>query len=129
MNNVTPSYQHFIGIDISKKDFVCAVYNNSNTETHMNNKDGQQKFVTKYCSTLDKSLVVMETTGGYEIDLLKHLLSNNITVHSADTRKVKNFICSWGKHGKTDKIDAQAIALYAQERYKHLKIYKETKMS
>lgn len=59
----------------------------------MNNKDGWQKFVTKYCSILDKSLVVMETTGGYEIDLLKHLL--------------------------------RAIALYAYERYKHLKIYKD----
>lgn len=69
----------------------------------------------------------METTGGYEIGLLKYLLNNNIAVHKADMRKVKSFIRSWGKHSKTDKIDAQAIALYAYERHEHLGIYKEHK--
>lgn len=40
MNIITPNYQDFIGIDTSKKDFVCAIHGNCNTETHTNNKEG-----------------------------------------------------------------------------------------
>ncbi len=53
MNIITPNYQNFIGIDISKKDFVSAIHGNCNTETYMNNKEGWQQFITKHCHVLN----------------------------------------------------------------------------
>ena len=37
--------------------------------------------------------------------------------HRADARKVKAFIRSFGTLGKTDAIDAMALARYGQERH------------
>ncbi|MGA9865936.1 MAG: transposase [Acetobacteraceae bacterium] len=42
------------------------------------------------------------------------------TVHRADARKVKAFISSFGTLGKTDAIDARALARYGQERHAQL---------
>jgi len=43
-----------------------------------------------------------------------------IAVHRANTRQVKNLIRSWGQHGKSDALNAQALALYGFERHKAL---------
>ena len=72
---------------------------------------------------LAHSLVVLETTGGYENACLDFLLDNNSAVHRADTRKVKNFIRSFGQHAKTDNLDAKALSLYGYERHERLALY------
>jgi transposase len=38
------------------------------------------------------------------------LLDNNVAVHRADARKVKNFIRSFGQNAKTDNLDAKALS-------------------
>ena len=73
---------------------------------------------------LAHSLVVLETTGGYENACLDFLLDNNSAVHRADTRKVKNFIRSFGQNAKTDNLDAKALSLYGYERQERLNLYK-----
>ncbi len=123
MSTLKTQYHNFIGIDISKKDFIICIYGNKNIEIYSNTQEGWQQFVAKYDNLIHQALIVMETTGGYEMGLLLYLISKGISVHRADTRKVKNFIRSWGKYGKTDKIDAQSIALYAYERQGHLNVY------
>jgi transposase len=54
---------------------------------------------------------------------LDFLLDNNSAVHRADTRKVKNFIRSFGQHAKTDNLDAKALSLYGYERHERLALY------
>ena len=71
------------------------------------------------------ALVVLETTGGYESACLDYLQGNNFAVHRADTRKVKNFIRSFGQHAKTDKLDAKALSLYGYERQERLALYQK----
>jgi transposase len=44
-------------------------------------------------------------------------------VHRADTRKVKNFIRSFGSSAKTDALDAKALAKYGQERGASLDLF------
>ena len=44
------------------------------------------------------------------------LLTAGVPAHRADARKVKAFIRSFGTLGKTDAIDAKALARYAAER-------------
>lgn len=116
-------YHNFVGIDISKKDFVVATYGNNKVKTYDNNDTGWQNFAQEYSEILTQAFVVLETTGGHEMGLLEYLVTNQIVVHRGDTRKIKNFIRSFGKYAKTDKIDAIAIAQYGFERHSSLREY------
>lgn len=61
-------------------------------------------------------LLVCEATGGHERSLLDAALDAGVAAHRADARKVKAFIRSLGRIAKTDRIDAQGLARYGQER-------------
>jgi transposase len=77
--------------------------------------------LAEWTATLDPDcLVVCEATGGYEAALLAALLAAGVPAHRADARKVKAFIRSLGVHGKTDALDARALARYGQERHLQL---------
>lgn len=70
-------------------------------------------------------LVVCEATGGYEAKLLTAMCAQGIAAHRADARKVKAFIRSFGTLGKSDAIDAQALARYGAERWQKLSLWQE----
>jgi transposase len=59
------------------------------------------------------SLVVVESTGGLERTLVYGLQNASIPVAIANPRKVKGFAIALGK-AKTDKLDAEVIARFAQ---------------
>ena len=109
-------YTNFIGLDIGKFNFVAAVYGNKTTKEYENNLSGIKLFLKDHKALLPQSLCVLETTGGYEMRLLLSLCDKRFAVHRANTRKVKNFILSYGNGAKTDALDAQALALYGYER-------------
>jgi len=113
---MTALYNNFIGIDIGKHEFVSFLKNDDKTNCYKNDLKGFHKFLKDHKDYLCNSLVVLETTGGYESKCLEFLLDNNLAVHRADTRKVKNFIRSFGQHAKTDNLDAKALSLYGNER-------------
>lgn len=64
--------------------------------------------------------MVCEATGGYEARLLQAMLAASVPAHRADARKVKAFIRSYGTLGKSDAIDAAALARYGAERHASL---------
>ncbi len=117
-------YNNFIGLDIGKYNFVVAINHKKETIEYENNNDGISQFMKDYRKELQSSLCVLEVTGGYEMALLLNLCDKNIAVHRANTRKVKNFIRSFGKVAKTDSLDAQALALYGYERHEKLDLFK-----
>jgi transposase len=116
-------YNSFIGIDIGKFTFVVAIHGGKKTTEYENTPLGIHQFIKDYKKYLPTALCVLETTGGYEMKLLLTLCNNNYSVHKANTRKVKNFIRSYGNAAKTDKLDAQALALYGFERAKSLDLF------
>ncbi|MFI5205824.1 MAG: transposase, partial [Candidatus Paceibacterales bacterium] len=118
-------YTNFIGIDIGKSEFVSFLKSDDKTKCYENNCKGFKKFLSDHKDDLPNSLVVLETTGGHENACLNFLLDNNYTVHRADTRKVKNFIRSFGQHAKTDNLDAKALSLYGYERQDRLALYQK----
>ncbi|MEY8701967.1 IS110 family transposase, partial [Francisella philomiragia] len=59
-------YHNFIGIDISKNDFVVAVHGNKKAFKYLNNSEGFDELLEKHPILKDNSFVVLETTGGYE---------------------------------------------------------------
>lgn len=117
------NYHNYFGIDIGKKEVVVGLHGSKITQTFPNSTTGFKAFFKEHRKTLKNALVILETTGGYEQLFLNALLDKNIYVHRADTRKVKNFIRSWGQNGKSDALDAQALALYGLERHKSLTLF------
>jgi transposase len=117
-------YHNFIGIDISKNDFVVAIHGSKKTFRYLNNSKGFNDLLEKHPILKDNSFVVLETTGGYEKALLEYLLVEKIIVHRANTRVVKHFIRSTGQLAKSDNIDAIGLARYGYERHAHLDCYK-----
>jgi transposase len=116
-------YQNFIGIDIGKFNFVVALYNTKQTKEYENNYAGIAEFMNDYQYLFANSLCILETTGGYEMELLLTLCNQEFAVHRANTRKVKNFIRSLGNEAKTDALDAKALALYGFERCDRIELF------
>lgn len=112
-----------IGIDIGKFEFVMAIYGQKNTKTYTNDGEGIALFLNEQKAILPEALTVVETTGGFEIELLKAMLNEKYVVHRAPGRQIKNFIRSFGQYTKTDAIDAIAIARYAKERGDSLSVF------
>lgn len=117
-------YQHFIGIDISKNNFVAAIYGHKNTRSYANDAPGFKSFFDDHQDYLNNGLVILETTGGYELALIHYLQNYDCLVHRANTRKVKHFIRSFGRLAKTDSIDALGLAQYGFERHSSLDLFK-----
>lgn len=117
-------YQYFIGIDISKNDFSMAMYGEKKATVYPNNLEGFTAFFSDYQTCLKKGLVILETTGGYELSLIHYLQGQQCAVHRANARKVKYFIRSFGKLAKSDSIDASGLALYGYERHEKLELFK-----
>jgi transposase len=93
------------------------------TQEYANTLEGIKEFVKDHEEILAIAFCVLETTGGYERNLLLALRANQWAVHRADTRKVKDFIRSYGTKAKTDALDAKGLARYGYERHQQLDIY------
>ena len=117
------SYNNFIGIDIGKFNFVASLYGNKSITEYDNTGSGILKFIKDYNNILKDSLIVAEATGGYELEFIYTMLASDYKVHRADSRKVKNFIRSFGSVAKTDALDARALAKYGYERGEDLSIF------
>ena len=117
-------YKNFIGIDIGKFNFVVAVHGKKSIKEYDNTPCGIERFLKEFKTDLLNSLCILEPTGGYEMRLLLALCDNGYFVHRAHTRNVKNFIRSYGKEAKTDKLDANHLSLYGFERSKTLDIFR-----
>ena len=113
MTTQTKSFSRFIGCDVGKASVV--VFDSlTGLITSMTNRP---KDLASFAASLDAGcLVVCEATGGYEAALLHATVAAGIPAHRADARKVKAFIRSFGTLGKSDAIDARALARYGAER-------------
>lgn len=108
----TPS--RFIGCDVGKAEIV--VYDSRDDTTR--SIPNQSQALAAFAAGLGPNcLAVCEATGGYEDALLAALLAAGCPAHRADARKVKAFIRSFGTLGKSDALDAKALARYGIERH------------
>lgn len=121
MNGVTTSPARFIGCDVGKKEIVVFDSLSRNVSSLTNSPPALAEFAAE----LDPDvLVICEATGGYEAMLLEALAAQRRPAHRADARKVKAFIRSFGTLGKSDAIDAKALARYGEERHLQLPRWK-----
>ena len=86
--------------------------------------DNRAAALKRVMAGLDEdTLIVCEATGGHEATLLAVATEAGLPAHRADPRKASAFIRSLRSHGKTDVIDAQALARYGLERRSELPLW------
>jgi transposase len=120
MSEPCPTGQHFIGCDVSK-DTIAVFVGTTRIALTLSNKAAALK---AWCKTLPPdTLVICETTGGYETALLEACLEAGVPAHRANARQVKAFIASLGTRAKTDAVDARALAEYGAQRNATLQLW------
>jgi len=103
----------YIAIDISKSDLEVR------TELHRcsvtNNLTGFKALV-KLAGKQEQPLVVCESSGGYERDMMNYLHQKQIAVTRVNPGRIRNYVRSEGIKAKTDPIDALMILGFAREK-------------
>jgi transposase len=117
MTNETATPTSFVGCDVGKTTIVVFDSRIGKTQSIANRPAELERFAN---GLEDTCLAICEATGGHEDALLQALLTAGRAAHRADARKVKAFIRSFGTLGKTDTIDARALAAYGRERHARL---------
>ncbi len=103
----------FIGIDVSKEHLDMAHYQAQTPKRFANDQTGCLA-LREALLPLAPSLIVVEATGGSEHLLVTTLLLANLPVAVVTPRQVRHFATATGRLAKTDRLDAQVLAPYAQ---------------
>lgn len=106
------SQKTWVGIDVSQALLDIYVLPQGLTLQQPNSEAGIQALIDQLLP-LPSPLVVVESTGGLERLLVSSLQQLSIEVAIANPRRVKGFAIAIGK-AKTDKLDAQVLAQFAQ---------------
>ena len=110
-----------LGCDVAKDTIVIYRSDTGELFTILNRKQSVRRFLTAFAG--QHIFGICEATGGYESLLLEEFVRLGLAVHRADARKVKAYIRSLGIQGKTDALDAKALADYACERKDKLALW------
>ena len=105
--------ENYVGIDISKSQLDVGVSPSGKVWNVPNSDDGVRQLVSDV-KKLKPELVVMEATGGLEMPLAGAFSEAGILVAVINPRQVRDFARATGKLAKTDRIDAQMIAHFAE---------------
>jgi len=111
--DTTMSEPIYVGIDVAKDSFHVATCPDFVKICLPNARDGHRRL----CQILKEhsiALVVLEATGGYERPIAAELLNASLPVVVVNPRQVRDFAKGMGQWAKTDPIDAQVLATFAQ---------------
>jgi transposase len=104
----------YVGIDISKEKLDVYILPNHKYLQFANNCNGIKKLITKL-QFFPNALIAIEATGGYEKQSAEALTKANLQACVLNPRQVRDFAKGLGKLAKTDKIDAEMLALFAEK--------------
>lgn len=110
---MSTSAAQFVGIDVSKAQLDVAVRPSGETWTVAHDEAGLSGLVARL-HTLAPVLIVVEATGGWEVALVGALAAALLPVAVVNPRQVRDFARSTGTLAKTDRLDAQSLAHFAE---------------
>lgn len=102
-----------VGIDVAKAELVVAVRPSGERWTVANDERGVRALVERLRQE-SPTLIVLEATGGYELLCVAGLVAAPLPVVVANPRQVRDFAKATGQLAKTDRIDAELLALFAE---------------
>ena len=104
----------FIGIDVSKDTLDVHTLPEGNVFQFANDPDGIKAICKKF-SKLHPTIIVIEATGGFQIPVATVLGLKKFPVAVVNPRQVRDFAKAKGRLAKTDKIDAEMLALFGKQ--------------
>ena len=102
----------FIGIDVARDKLDVFVRPAGEQWQVANTETGISALVPQL-RALSPTLIVLEATGGLEVALLAALGSAGLAAVAVNPRQVRDFAKAVGKLAKTDALDAQVLAHFA----------------
>jgi transposase len=108
-----PATMIYVGIDVSKAHLDIAV-RPTREQWRAANMDTGITELTARLRALQPTLVVLEATGGYERAVATALAIAGVPVAVVNPRQVRDFAKATGKLAKTDALDADALAHFAE---------------
>ena len=102
-----------IGIDVAKAALAIAARPGGERWTVPNEERSVKGLVERF-TTARPQLIVLEATGGYELLVVAALAAAALPVVVVNPRQVRDFARATGQLAKTDRIDADVLALFAQ---------------
>ena len=103
-----------VGVDVAKAKLDFAIDEDREVFSISNSKASIVKELIGRIDESQKTMVVMEATGGYEDQLVTLLHEHEIPVAVVNPRRVRDFAKGIGIDAKTDPIDARVIAFYGR---------------
>lgn len=103
----------FIGIDVAKAELVVGAHPSGERWTVTNDERGVQALVARLTAGAPE-LIVLEATGGDELLCVGALAAAALPVVVVNPRQVRDFARATGQLAKTDRIDADILALFAE---------------
>jgi transposase len=104
--------ESFVGIDVSKETLDVRVLGGEGWSTP--NTEDAMPSLLKRVSALNPTLIVLEATGGLERRVLAALLGARLPAVAVNPRQVRDFARATGRLAKTDALDAEILALFAE---------------
>jgi transposase len=105
--------EHFVGIDVAKDRLDVHLRPSGEAFAVARDGEGLVQLVERL-QTLAPRLVVMEATGGYETIVASAVAAAQLPLAVVNPRQIRDFARATGKLAKTDRIDAAAIAHFAE---------------
>lgn len=103
----------FVGIDVSKDRLDVHVRPTGAAFGLQRNASGLEQLVERLAAQ-SPALVVLEATGGFEVTVAAALAAAGVPLAVVNPRQIREFARSMGRLAKTDRLDAEAIALFAE---------------
>jgi len=103
----------YVGIDVSKEHLDISSGGTGNIWGAANSPSGWSELIEQL-KPLNPALIVLESTGGYEAQVLAELYHAGLPVARVNPGRVREFAKSIGQLAKTDRLDARLLARYAE---------------
>lgn len=103
----------FVGIDVSKERLDISPGGAGKVWSATNTPAGWTELIQQL-KPLKPAVVVLESTGGYETQVLAELYHAGLPVARVNPGRVREFAKSIGQLAKTDQLDARVLARFAE---------------
>lgn len=103
----------FAGIDVAKDRLDVHLRPSGQSFAVSRNGAGIEQLLDRLRDT-PPALVVMEATGGFELTVAAAIAGAGLPLAVVNPRQIRDFARATGRLAKTDRLDAEAIALFAE---------------
>ena len=104
--------ERFVGIDVAQATLEIAVRPTGESWQAANDEVAFDALIERL-RAIEPTLIVLEATGGLQLPAVGALTAAGLPVVALNPRQVRDFAKAMGKLAKTDRIDAQVLAHFA----------------